>query len=287
MDGTNTKHVEVQEEGLPFTEPAPDIWDDWQEDTEEEADFWDEEEHVEDVDAAVEESAEESTQETEPTGGYTAEQQAAIDAEVARQIDAMVAQQYDGYVNPYTGRAITTKAELDAYNQAFAAEEEARRLQAAGIDQNMLNEAVNNHPAIRQAQEILRQQEQTNANNMLANEFAALQREFPDCGLKEARELMATAEGRKAVELWSKAGISLADAYAVAYRTQIQQRQSAAVKQGVMNQMNGKKHLTQTRGGGERAEIPAAVRAEYKKFFPDASDAEISAMYRKNLANDE
>lgn len=281
MSEMNTNPAgEAWEEELPFTEPAPDIWDDWEE--EEESDFWDEDETVENVDTDVEESAEEEAEEPAPAGGFSAEQQALMDAEIKRQTDAAVALIYGDMINPYTNNHVTTLEELEAYQRAFAEDEQNKRMQDLGITQEMLDEAVNNHPAIRRAEEIVQQQRQTEANNMLANEFAALQKEFPDCGLKDAKELMTTEEGRKAVQLWSKAGISLADAYAVAFRSQIQQKQSAAVKQGVLNQMNGKRHLTQTRGGGENTEMPAAIRAEYKKFFPNASDAEIKAMYQKN-----
>lgn len=288
MSEMNTNPAEeAWEEELPFTEPAPDFGDDWEDGTEEGADTWDSDEAVEDVDADVEEVAEESTEEAAPAGRISSEQQALIDAEVKRQTDAAVAMIYGDMINPYTNNRITSKEELEAYQRAFAEDERQKRMEDMGITQEMLDDAVNKHPAIIQAQEILRQQQQTDANNMLANEFAALQKEFPDCGLKDARELMGTAEGRKAVQLWSKTGIPLADAYAVAFRSQIQQKQNAAVKQGVLNQMNGKRHLTQTKGGGENAEMPAAIRAEYKKFFPDASDAEIRAMYQKNKANGE
>ena len=286
MDMENMNAEEAWDDELPFTEsaPEPDIWDEGEwDDSEEEADFWDEEaseKPVETVEADVEENTDAETDEA-------SNRQALIDAEVRRQVDAMVAAQYGGYINPYSGRPITSKAEWDAYQRAFAEDEQRQKLESMGITQEMLNEAVNNSPVVKQAQEVMARQQQNEANHLMQQEFAALQKEFPDCGLKNAVELMQTPEGRKAVELWSKAGISLADAYAVTHRAELKQKQSAAVKQGVLNQMNGKKHLTQTKGGGERAEIPAAVRSEYKKFFPNASDAEIMAMYQKNQVTSE
>lgn len=273
---------ESWEDDLPFTEPGPEadaFWDEaeW-DDSETEGDFEEEETPVEDVDANVDENADADT---------AVSRQALIDAEVNRRVDQMVAEQYGEYINPYSGRPITTKAELDAYHAAFARDEEQKRLESMGITQEMLDEAISRSPEMVQAREILQRQQQDEANNLLNQEFAALQKEFPDCGLKSAMELMQTESGRKTLELWSKAGLSMADAYAVAHRNELKVKQNAAVKQGVLNQMNGKRHLTQTRGGGEHTEMDAAIRAEYKRFFPNASDAEITAMYEKNRRSSE
>ncbi len=135
---------------------------------------------------------------------------------------------------------------------------------------------------VQKAQEIVRKQEQQEADHFMEKEFLALQKEFPDCGLREVGELLQTEAGKKALQLWKSVDIPLADAYAATHRIQIQERQHAAIRQGILNQMNGKRHLTQTRGGQERMEMPADVRREFRKYFPNASDKEIEKMYRKN-----
>lgn len=135
---------------------------------------------------------------------------------------------------------------------------------------------------VQQAREIVRRQEQQEADHFMEKEFLALQKAFPDCGLTEVGELLHTEAGKKALQLWKSVDIPLADAYAATHRTELQARQNAAVRQGILNQMNGKRHLTQTRSGGERIEMPAQIRAEFKRYFPDASNKEIERMYRKN-----
>lgn len=135
---------------------------------------------------------------------------------------------------------------------------------------------------VQKAQEIVRKQEQQEADHFMEKEFLALQKEFPDCGLREVGDLLQTEAGKKALQLWKSVDIPLADAYAATHRVQIQEKQHAAIRQGILNQMNGKRHLTQTRGGQERLEMPADVRREFKKYFPNASNKEIERMYRKN-----
>lgn len=135
---------------------------------------------------------------------------------------------------------------------------------------------------VQKAQEIVRKQEQQEADRFMEKEFLALQKEFPDCGLKEVGDLLETEAGKKALQLWKSVDIPLADAYAATHRMEIQAKQHAAIRQGVLNQMRGKQHLTQIRGGQERMEMPADVRLEFKKYFPDASNKEIERMYRKN-----
>ena len=145
--------------------------------------------------------------------------------------------------------------------------------------QEMLPEEIQ---IVQQAQEIVRRQEQQEADQFMEREFLALQKEFPDCGLTAVGQLLETEAGKKALELWKSVDIPLADAYAATHRMEIQTRQHEAIRQGILNQMNGKRHLTQTRSGGERMEMPAEVRAEFKKYFPNASDKEIERMYHKN-----
>lgn len=205
-----------------------------------------------------------------------------VDAVVQQRVDAAIARQFGGMVNPYTGRPITTEAELAAYQQAFAAEEQERRLRESGIDRNVLNEAIAGHPIVQQANAMLHEQQQKQANDFMAQEFAALLQEFPDCGLKDARDLMGTPEGRETLNLWRSGPISLKTAYAATHLKEIQAKQSKAVRQGVMNEVNGRAHLTQTNSGGQaKAEMPADVDEAYRIYFPELSAAERYDLWKK------
>ncbi len=205
-----------------------------------------------------------------------------VDAVVQQRIDAAIARQFGGMTNPYTGRPITTEAELAAYQQAFAAEEQERRLRESGIDRNILNDAISGHPVVQQANAMLHEQQQRQANDFMSQEFAALLQEFPDCGLKDPRELMNTPEGMETLRLWQSGPISLKTAYAATHLNEIKAKQSKAVRQGVMNEVNGRAHLRQTNNGGQAgAEMPAETMEEYRTFGIGKDDAERLEIWKR------
>ena len=205
-----------------------------------------------------------------------------VDAVVQQRIDAAIARQFGGMTNPYTGRPSTTEAELAAYQQAFAAEEQERRLRESGIDRNILNDAISGHPVVQQANAMLHEQQQRQANDFMSQEFAALLQEFPDCGLKDPRELMNTPEGMETLRLWQSGPISLKTAYAATHLNEIKAKQSKAVRQGVMNEVNGRAHLRQTNNGGQAgAEMPAETMEEYRTFGIGKDDAERLEIWKR------
>ena len=208
---------------------------------------------------------------------------ARIEAETQKRVDASIARQFEGILNPYTNKPILTEADLTAYRSAFAAEEQRQQLEEMGVSKEVLDNYIQNHPAMQQAQQVIHQQEQQAANDFMAKEFEAMKKEFPDCGLESPQQLNETEAGRRALQMWANApGITLADAYAATHRRELSKKQSAAAKQAAMNEMNSKGHLTQTKGSNAKGDVPAEIEAEYKKYFPNATHEEIAEMYWKN-----
>lgn len=213
---------------------------------------------------------------------------ARIEAETQKRVDASIARQFEGILNPYTNKPILTEADLTAYRSAFAAEEQRQQLEEMGVSKEVLDNYIQNHPAMQQAQQVIHQQEQQAANDFMAKEFEAMKKEFPDCGLESPQQLNETEAGRRALQMWANApGITLADAYAATHRREISKKQSAAAKQAAMNEMNSKGHLRQTKGSTAKGDVPAEIAAEYKKYFPNATHEEIAEMYRKNCESTE
>lgn len=216
--------------------------------------------------------------------GFTPEQQAAIAAQAQKQIDAFYKRNYEGFISPYTKKPIETEADYHAYMQAFEAEEQQRKLAEMGVDQKTLNEIVGNLPEVQQAKAMIAQQHQTQANTLMKDSFDELMQKYPDCGYKNPREMFDSPEGKAVMELWRDTPrLTLAQAYLLLNEDKIKAQQTAAVKQGVMNQMNGKKHLTQTKAGGNpAAEMPEETRAEMRKWFPKDTDEQLKARWLKN-----
>lgn len=220
----------------------------------------------------------------EPVGEeFSPDLLARIEAETQKRVDASIARQFEGILNPYTNKPILTEADLTAYRSAFAAEEQRQQLEEMGVSKEVLDSYIQSHPAMQQAQALIRQQEQQAANDFMAKEFEAMKKEFPDCGLESPQQLNETEAGRRALQMWANApGITLADAYAATHRRELSKKQSAAAKQAAMNEMNSKGHLTQTKGSNAKGDVPEEIRREYKIYFPNATDAEIAEMYWKN-----
>lgn len=208
---------------------------------------------------------------------------ARIEAETQKRVDARIAREFEGILNPYTNQPIRTEADLTAYRSAFAAEEQRQQLEEMGVSKEVLDSYIQNHPAMQQAQQVIHQQEQQAANSFMEQEFAALKKEFADCGLESPQQLNETEAGRRALQMWANApGVSLADAYAATHRRELSKKQSAAAKQAAMNEMNSKGHLTQTKGSNAKGDVPAEIAEEYKKYFPNATHEKIAEMYWKN-----
>lgn len=238
-------------------------------------------------DPASTETEEAAAKIAEEQGGFDAQTQARIDAETQKRVDAAIARQFAGLTNPFTGKPIRTEVDLNAYKAAFDAAEQRRKFEEHGVDEEMLNDFVNNHPAIQRANRVIQEQQQREANDFMAKEFDALKKEFPECGLKDAAALYATENGKRAMQMWANTpGVTLADAYAATHRAEIRQKQTEAVKQGMRNELNNKNHMTQakgTAGGGD--EIPADVLEGLELYMPGKTHAEYVAIYKKNQKN--
>ena len=220
-------------------------------------------------------------------GGFSAEMQAAIEAETQKRVDARIAAQFKGMRNPYTGKEITTEAELDAYRAAYAADQRNQKLQDMGIDQGQLNEIVGSLPEVQEARAYMAQQRQQQATAMMEGQFNDMKKDYPECGYDSVAAMMADPEGLKVLEFWRDSpNLTIADAYLIKNKDKIRAQQTAAAKQGAMNQMNSKSHLKQTKGSTAKGEVPADVVDGYRLYFPKATMAEIAEMYRKNHEND-
>ena len=74
---------------------------------------------------------------------------------VQRERDAVYAQIYAGQINPYTNKPIQSEQDYQEYVRQYTQEQ----LQQAGIDQNVVQQAVNADPRVQQAAAIIQQQQ--------------------------------------------------------------------------------------------------------------------------------
>lgn len=239
-------------------------------------------------DTGGEEEETDGALESDEGQGFSPELLERIEAETQKRVDARIAREFEGIVNPYTNQPIRSEADLSSYRSAFAAEQQRQQMEEMGVSKEILDNYIQNHPAMQQAQQVIRQQEQQAANDFMAKEFETMKKEFPDCGMESPAQLNETEAGKRALKMWANTpGITLADAYAATHRKEISKKQSAAAKQAAMNEMNSKGHLHRMKGSTAKGDVPAEIAAEYKKYFPKATAAEIAEMYRKNQDSSE
>lgn len=131
---------------------------------------------------------------------------------------------------------------------------------AQGIDPDVINSIVENHPAIKQAEE-------EKFNRLLSDSFGDLQKEYP--------ELVKNPEDIQ-LEVWQKwqdgkMGLSLTDAYELVNKKVIRDHLQASSKQKTLNQVNSKSHLRSNGGEGaddvDLTSIPSETMATYRQMF--------------------
>ena len=156
-----------------------------------------------------------------------------------------------------------------------------------GLTPEILDQAISQHPVVQKAQQLvdqaeaeakMRQQEHDRA--VIANELAEIGKRDPS--IQKVEDLLKIPEAKEFRDYVSK-GYSFNDAHYLATRERREREAAEAVKQQALNNARSKDHLTGTssaRGAGA-VSVPADVMALYRKFDPNASEAEIIAHYNK------
>jgi len=225
------------------------------------------------------------------------EQQAAIDKAVQEALKAerekMDGQWKDffqraGLKNTLDNTPITTKAEFDAWAQAFDRKKMERDLSAGRLTPETIEQLIEKNPTVQRAQEIIRQQESAQKQQQDAAAQARIEQEIREIHainpkINSAQDILDMDTG-EAFYGYVQKGLSFRDAYYLANREQIDQsRQQAAWVQAQLNQ-RGKEHMVPAaaaRGAGSQS-VPAEDLRWFRTFNPNATDAEIEKYYNKN-----
>ena len=249
--------------------------------------------------AEVTETAQEAAPqtETEPTAERNTEEDARFasvrrkaEADAKAKYEAQLAQAnaefkrlFGSYVNPETGKPIETAADYLAAFQAQQRQQRDAELRSKGIDPSIIEEAINNSPVVRHAEEMNRQFVQAEAQRQLESDLKEIRQIDPS--IKSEADLINHPSYQKVYDLVSKNGLSVADAYKLANYSELSARKTAAVKQAAINQAKGKNHMETTGSGvaseDNLADVPASTMAEYKKFYPNLTEAQIKVKYNE------
>lgn len=208
--------------------------------------------------------------------------QARIEAAAKQKFDAFFGRQYGGLINPLNGEPVQSEEDLIAYQQALAEVEYQQRMQESGIDPETLHQIIGSHPAILQAQRLQQEQQQREAEGFAKSQMEGLLEKYPDCGLTDINQLAQSPKGQAVLQDWGRTG-DLIKAYTANYADEILERRTAAARQGKLNEMNGKRHLSPVKGtAGNTGSMSQEEYKVWKGFFPEASYAQILKMWKEN-----
>lgn len=204
--------------------------------------------------------------------------------EAQRIIDQTIADM--GMRDPYTGKAITTKAEYDAYKTRHETEIIGKELGKAGISRAAMDALIASHPAIKQAQEAAKAYEEAQRSAQEQAARARLEEQIKaisalDPSIKTADDLVKLPEYGK-LRGYVQKGLSIEEAYKLTYMDKLAEKKSAAAAQSAINKAASKEHLTPSvaRGSGD-APVPKRVIEQYRMLNPGMTDKEIRADYAK------
>ena len=200
-------------------------------------------------------------------------------------INSRVANRFKGLKNPETGQPIHT---VEDYFDALDAQErmEARQqMEQNGIDPDMLDQMINNSPVMRQAQEILRENQLNEGKRELDSQIREISEFYPEVQSLADVVKMGTFPD---FDAYVRSGLSLVDAFKLANFDAMSQRNAAATKQAAINAVKGKSHLSPVGGGTEGqasqlVDIPENAREIWEQAYPGLSYKELKEKYNKSM----
>ncbi len=186
--------------------------------------------------------------------------------------------------NPLTGKNIETYQD---YLQAVEYQQKAaqnKMLEEKGIDPALIEQMINNSPAIRQAQQILEENSRTEAQRKLEEDLKILSQFAPD--IKSLADLENHAS-YAAVLGYVQGGLSLPDAFKLANFDSLSAKNSEAAKQAAINQAKSKNHMETTNGISAGSEtlvpIPESVLSQWRRSYPDLTMEQLTKKYNSIL----
>lgn len=225
------------------------------------------------------------------------EQQTAIDQAVSAALQAererndAVMQEFfskAGIRNPATGETIRSMEEFQNLQEQLRTQQLEQQLKSGKFSAEVLNEAIANHPAVKQAEQLRQQREAAQQQEEQAQARARIEAEIAeisklDPSIQSVADLLNMPNAKEFRELVNR-GYSFKDAHYVLNRDKIEQARTDAVRQQAMNNVQSKDHLKavgSSRGSGAVA-VPESDMKWFRAFNPHASDAEIQAYYNKH-----
>ena len=186
-----------------------------------------------------------------------------------------------GLVNPYTKQPITSKAEFDAYKQAFEQDQRAKILKRSGMNEAQFDAFIQSIPEVRRAREAETDANRARAEMKVEAQMAEIRKLNPN--IQTVRDL-AGMETYPQLYAMVQRGYDLADAYRLANFTELSKREAGAARQSAINAVKSKSHLAPVaeRSGTAEIVVPEETKQLYRQLNPGVTDDEIKRHYAKS-----
>lgn len=168
----------------------------------------------------------------------------------------------------------------------YRANQRQQQLESIGITNptmldTYINDAVSQNPVVKEAQRIIEEQKNKNAEETINNAVQEIHK--LDESINSLEDLFALENYDDIKSLVAK-GYSLSDAFKVAsFDTITTKKTTQAAQNAVLNQ-NSKSHMQSTTGThSNEASVPQDIMSIYKKNFPSWSDEDIRKDYNKRI----
>lgn len=192
-----------------------------------------------------------------------------------------------GMKNTITGQPITTIEEFNAWQDQFGAVKLEQDLKAGKLTPEGLQQALSEHPVIKQAGQIIQQSNQAKEQAQQAQFQAEVDKQLAeiakmDPSIQTVADLLNMPNAKEFRQLVNQ-GKTFLEAYKLLNFDSIVSAKAEAAKQQAMANNRGKDHLQGTgnsRGSGA-ATVPKADMEMYRLLNPNATEAEIQAHYNK------
>lgn len=193
-----------------------------------------------------------------------------------------------GMTNRYRdNKPIATMEDYRQWQADADAAATSKRLASGTLTPEDLQRAVDNSPAMQQAQKIVEQSEALRRQQQQEQEQKIIQKELEsihklDPSVSNLNDILALPTGEHFRALVEHNGMSFLDAFKLANYERLVQVQQKAATESAMRSRHSKDHLQGvTSGASEGVDVPAQTMKMYRLLRPDMTDEDIRSEYRK------
>lgn len=199
--------------------------------------------------------------------------------------DAEAKRLFGNYKHPDTGKPIETWEEYASAIEAQQRHQTEQRMIDKGVSPEDINNLIENSPTMRQAKEVIAEQQKAESQRRIDDDVKAISKIDPS--VKTLDDILKMDNSQEVVDLVTNNNLSLVQAYKLVNSDRLSAMASAATKQAAINSAKSTTHLETTRGvkkdTASYEPIPEAVLGHWKDAYPGLSIQELTKKYNSVL----